>query len=153
MSCSPAHATAIRGAASNSPACVARGDLFRGCCTPAPIRTRRRPRRAALPVVHHAQLRVDLTNSPGGDGVCVPHRRQYLCCRRPLRSGALLPLPVVSFDEHDQNRAVAGEPSPTRPILPPLDVAIAGSCQSRLAHLLLIAPIGYSQLPFVDSSR
>jgi hypothetical protein len=87
------------------------------------IGTRRRPRRAALPVVHHAQLRVELTISPVGDGVYVPHRRQDLCCRRPLRSGALLPLPAVSSDELDRNRAVAGETSPTPRLLPLLDEA------------------------------
>jgi hypothetical protein len=88
------------------------------------IGTRRRPRRAALPVVHRAQLRVELTNSPGGDGACVPHLRQYLCCRWPPRSGALLPLPAVSSDELDRNRAAAGETSPTPRLLPLLDEAI-----------------------------
>jgi hypothetical protein len=85
-----------------------------------------------------------------GDGVCVPHRRQYLCCRRPLRSRSILPLPAVSSDELDWNMAADGEPSPTPRLLPPLYVAIAESCQ--LAHLLLIATIGYSQLSCVDSS-
>jgi hypothetical protein len=81
--------------------------------------------------------------------VCVPHRRQYLCCWRPLRSGALLPLPAVSSDELDRNKPHMVSHLPAR-LLPPLDVAI--NCRKLPTHLLLIATIRYSHLPIVDSS-
>jgi hypothetical protein len=114
------------------------------------IRTRRRLWRAAPPVIRHAQLRVKLTISPTGDGICGPHLHQDLCFRWPLGSGALLPCRLLRWDRPEQGCSwwAISHPSSSTSLR---WSDLAGS--SHLAHLLLITKIGSSKLPFVDSSR